>query len=46
MSLPNVQAEQVRSVIERARGTALALGIIGLILWVKATTSPISSGQG
>jgi uncharacterized membrane protein YiaA len=33
MSLPNVQAEQVRSVIERARGTALTLGIIGLILW-------------
>jgi uncharacterized membrane protein YiaA len=33
MSIPNVQAEQVRGVIERARGTALTIGIVGLILW-------------
>ncbi len=33
MSVVNLSAEQVRSVIERARGVALTLGIVGLALW-------------
>jgi len=33
MSTVNLPAEQVRGTIERARGTALTLGIVGLIVW-------------